>query len=85
MTPPTKMVEDDETKKTKDVVKKRSEGDEAEKKSAQVNAKALNTIFAGVDKKRFKLISTCTSIKNAWDIIQTVQESTSTAGSLSYK
>lgn len=38
-------------------------------KSKQANAKALNTIFAQIDKEQFKLISTCTSAKKARDIL----------------
>lgn len=74
------MVEDAITKIGEEVVKPRIEWSDVERKSAQVNAKTLNTIFASVDKKQFKLISTYTSSKKAWDILQTLHEGTSSVG-----
>lgn len=61
----TKMEEDATIKITKEVVNPRGEWNNVEKKLAQANAKALNTIFAGVDKEKFKLICTCTSVEMA--------------------
>ena len=39
--------------------------------------KALNAIFNGVDKNMFRLITTCTIVKEAWDILKTAHEGTS--------
>ena len=47
-----------------------------EDKLAMSNSKALNTIFNAVDSNQFKLISTCESAKNAWDVLQTAYEGT---------
>ena len=38
-------------------------------KLAMSNSKALNAIFNVVDSNQFKLISTCESLKNAWDVL----------------
>ncbi|KAG9446282.1 hypothetical protein H6P81_012410 [Aristolochia fimbriata] len=48
----------------------------AEDKISNKNAKALNVIFYGVDQERFKLISTCESAKDAWEILSTTYEGT---------
>ncbi|KAG9447558.1 hypothetical protein H6P81_013686 [Aristolochia fimbriata] len=48
----------------------------AEDKVSNQNAKALNAIFYGVDQERFKLISTCESAKDAWEILSTTYEGT---------
>ncbi|KAG9444847.1 hypothetical protein H6P81_016187 [Aristolochia fimbriata] len=45
-------------------------------KTSNHNAKALNAIFYGVDQDRFKLISTCESAKDAWEILSTTYEGT---------
>ena len=37
---------------------------------AGANSKALNAIFSAVDVEVFKLISTCLTAKEAWDILQ---------------
>ncbi|KAH6785832.1 hypothetical protein C2S51_038287 [Perilla frutescens var. frutescens] len=42
-----------------------------------LNAKAMNAIFSAVDMNVFKLISTCDKAKDAWDILQTTFEGTS--------
>ena len=41
------------------------------------NFKALNALFNGVDKNIFRLISTCTVAKDAWEILRTTHEGTS--------
>ncbi|KAG9447556.1 hypothetical protein H6P81_013684 [Aristolochia fimbriata] len=48
----------------------------AEDKTLNQNAKALNVIFYGVDQERFKLISTCESAKDAWEVLSTTYEGT---------
>lgn len=40
-----------------------------EKKQVQSNSMALYAIFNGVDEEQFKLISTCESAKEAWDVL----------------
>ena len=45
---------------------------------AMSNLKALNIIFNAVDSNQFKLISTCESAKNTWDVLQTAYEGTDT-------
>ena len=37
-----------------------------EDEAALGNSRALNDIFNGVDKKKFRLINTCTNAKEAW-------------------
>ncbi|CAM8972103.1 unnamed protein product [Rhodiola kirilowii] len=49
---------------------------EGQKKTEAANSKAINAIFSGVDKKNFKMISTCEIVKTAWDILQTAHEGT---------
>jgi len=41
------------------------------------NSRALNALFTGVDKNMFRLISTCTVAKDAWEILRTTHEGTS--------
>ena len=41
-----------------------------EDRLANNNYKALNVIFNGVDSNQFKLILTCETTKNAWEILQ---------------
>jgi len=40
------------------------------------NSRALNAIFNGVDKNVFRLINTCTSAKEAWEILVVAYEGT---------
>lgn len=61
-----------------DKPKEISEWNDVEKKAPQENTKALSTIFAVVDEEQFKLMLTCTSVKSAWEILQTVHEGTNT-------
>ena len=42
------------------------------------NSRALNAIYNGVSISKFHRISTCTTAKGAWDILQTVHEGTDT-------
>src|ERR1044072_8497901 len=48
-----------------------------EDEEALANYKASNVIFNGVDKNMFRLISTCTEAKNAWEILKMANEGTS--------
>lgn len=41
------------------------------------NSRALKALFNGVDQNVFKLIYTCSSTKEAWNILKTVYEGTS--------
>ena len=43
---------------------------------ANNNSKALNAIFNGVDANQFKLISTCETAKDAWEILQMTHKGT---------
>lgn len=46
------------------------------------NSRALNAIYNGVSIFEFRIISTCTTTKEAWDILQTVHEETDTVKQL---
>ena len=46
--------------------------------AATNNSRALNAIYNGVNMSEFRRISTCTTAKEAWDILQTVHEGTDT-------
>jgi len=41
------------------------------------NSKALNALFNGVDKNKFRYINTCIVAKDAWEILRTTHECTS--------
>ncbi|XP_024026995.1 uncharacterized protein LOC112093201 [Morus notabilis] len=47
-----------------------------EDRLANYNSKALNVVFNVVDVNQFKLISTCESTKEAWEILQIAHEGT---------
>ncbi|XP_057418346.1 uncharacterized protein LOC130712533 [Lotus japonicus] len=47
-----------------------------EDEEAAANSKALNAIFNGVDKNMFRLIHTCTTAKDAWEILKMKEEET---------
>jgi len=68
------------TKDDKDnyVPKPKEKWSNDEDKLANSNSKALNAIFNAVDVNQFKLISTCETAKEAWDILQTAHEGTDT-------
>ena len=61
-----------------DVTKVKSELDwtDAEDKLSSYNNKALHAIFNGVGECYIKLISSCVSAKDAWQILQTQFEGT---------
>jgi hypothetical protein len=58
------------------VPKPKSEYTDAETKAHMANIKALNAIFTAVSEDKFKLIATCETAKEAWDILETVHEGT---------
>ncbi|KAI3463760.1 hypothetical protein Pfo_020423 [Paulownia fortunei] len=43
---------------------------------ARCNSKALNAIFSVVDSNQFRLITTCETVKEAWNILQVAYEGT---------
>ena len=43
---------------------------------ASYNSRALNAIYNGASMSESRRISTCTTVKEAWDILQTVHEKT---------
>jgi len=47
-----------------------------EDRLANYNSRALNAIFNGVDVHQFKMISTCESAKEAWEILEVAHEGT---------
>ena len=49
-----------------------------EKLAATCNSRALNAIYNGVCMSELRRISTCTTAKEAWDILHTVHEGTDT-------
>ncbi|XP_024019486.1 uncharacterized protein LOC112091030 [Morus notabilis] len=49
-----------------------------EDRLANYNSRALNAIFNGVDVNHFKMISTCESTKDAWEILEVAHEGTAT-------
>ncbi|CAM8971606.1 unnamed protein product [Rhodiola kirilowii] len=49
---------------------------DAYKNAEAANSKALNVIFSRVNRKNFKMISTCEIAKKAWNILQTAHEGT---------
>ena len=50
--------------------------DDAKIKAANFNSRALNTLFSAVTNKEFKKISSTTTAKEAWTILQTTYEGT---------
>ena len=47
-----------------------------EEEAAQYNSRALNVLFNGVDSNVFRMINTCTSAKEAWEILAVSYEGT---------
>lgn len=58
------------------VKKSEVEWSPTEDEAALYNSKALNAIYNGVDRNVFRLINTCESAKEAWDILETTYEGT---------
>ncbi|GAA0154759.1 hypothetical protein LIER_12648 [Lithospermum erythrorhizon] len=58
------------------VVKEEQNWTNAEAELSWGNSKALNSIFCAVNPEVFKLISSCTVAKEAWEILQTAYEET---------
>lgn len=49
----------------------------AKDEDALGNSRALNSIYNGVDKSIFKIISTCTSAKESQETLEVIHEGTS--------
>ena len=49
-----------------------------EELAATCNSRVMNAIYNGVSISKFRRISTCTTAKEAWDILQTMHEGTDT-------
>ncbi|CAA0818602.1 Unknown protein [Striga hermonthica] len=62
--PPTVEIEGEKHEKNE------AEYSTGESMLANFNSKALNAIFGTVDENMFRLISTCTTAKDAWDTLQ---------------
>ena len=60
----------------KEILKPKTTWSTEEDRLANNNSKALNAIFNRVDANQFKLISTCETAKNAWEILQMAHEGT---------
>ena len=58
---PTKKVED------KDVIKEESEWDANHIKMAQLNAKAMHTLFCALGANEYTWVSLCENAKEVWD------------------
>src|ERR1044072_9072205 len=75
--PPVKTATEESSSTAKPTFKEEADWTSEEDAEALENSKALNAIFNGVDKNLFKLISTCTVAKEAWEILMTAHEGTS--------
>lgn len=62
----------------KSLLKPKARWNQGEKHIANCNNKAIDAIYNGVTPLEFRLISTCSSAKDAWDILQTMHEGTYT-------
>ncbi|CAI8593353.1 unnamed protein product [Vicia faba] len=63
--------------KVTNMVKAEKDWDDKDEKELEGNSKSFNTLFNGVDKNIFRLISNCTIDKEALDILKTTHEGTS--------
>ena len=52
--------------------------DKDEKHASNCNNKAMNGIYNGVSVEEFRRISICKTAKEAWEVLETVHEGTST-------
>jgi hypothetical protein len=66
----------DKDGKTTTTLKREEEWSKDEDGLALGKSKALNALFTSVDKNMFRLISTCTVAKDAWEILKTTHEGT---------
>ena len=64
--------------KATNIVMVEEDWDDKDEKSSKGNSKALNALFNKVDKNIFRLISNCAVAKEAWEILKTAHEGTST-------
>ena len=69
---PKKVLEDGVTH----VKKPEIEWSPTEDEAALSNSKALNAIYNGIDRNVFRLINTCESANEAWDILETAFKGT---------
>ena len=58
------------------VVKPKLEWDRGENEASENNARAMDSIFNAISTDEFHRITTCTSAKEAWDILQVTHEGT---------
>lgn len=58
----------------KEITKAKNDWTIAKDQTVEYNLKTLNAIFNGEDANQFKLISTCTIAKEAWEILQVAYE-----------
>ncbi|XP_010456696.1 PREDICTED: uncharacterized protein LOC104738177 [Camelina sativa] len=58
------------------VLKPNTEWSKSDKALSRLNSLALSAIFGGVRRDQFSLIQGCTSAKEAWEILQTIFEGT---------
>lgn len=59
-----------------EVLKPKNQRSIEDKNLFSTNSKALYLIFSAVDQNQYKLISTCESAKDAWDILETAHKDT---------
>lgn len=60
------------------VPKPKTQWSKDEKHASNCNKKAVNCIYNGVTTDEFRMISTCKTTKEAWEVLQTVYEGTNT-------
>ena len=58
------------------VIKPKLEWDRGENEASENNARAMDSIFNAISTDEFHRITTCTSAKEAWDILQVTHEGT---------
>ncbi|KAJ9702803.1 hypothetical protein PVL29_004509 [Vitis rotundifolia] len=58
------------------VIKPKLEWDRSENEASENNARAMYSIFNAISTDEFRRIATCTSAKEAWDILQVTHEGT---------
>ena len=56
------------------ILKPKREWNDQDKKSAQLNAKAMNVLYYVLDANEFNRISVGTSAKEIWDILEVTHE-----------
>ena len=58
------------------VIKPKLEWDKGDNEASENNARAMYSIFNAINTDEFHRIATCTSTKEAWDILQVIHEGT---------